>query len=139
MAQDEINSTRVERYTLTRREVAARLGVSTSTVRRLEWDRLHPIQDARGINRFDPAELEGMSARAASKLDRNETGAAERRHDLRRGRLAATVFKMFARQKSLPEIVVATKQPPELIRSLYREWSTTLEEAEWDRRTATQR
>ena len=31
---------------------------------------------------------------------------------------------------SLPEIVMATKQPPDVVRQLYCEWSTTLEEGE---------
>jgi hypothetical protein len=43
---------------------------------------------------------------------------------------------MFARNLSLPQIVVATKEPPEVIRELYREWSTTLFEAEWERQQA---
>jgi len=43
---------------------------------------------------------------------------------------------MFARNKSLAEIVVALRQPPDVIRDLYREWSTSLDEAEWERRDA---
>jgi hypothetical protein len=53
--------------------------------------------------------------------------------------LAAKVFRMFARSLTLPQIVVMTKQPPEVIRELYREWSKTLEEAEWERRDLAQR
>jgi hypothetical protein len=42
---------------------------------------------------------------------------------------------MFARRSTLPQIVALTNQPPDVIRELYREWSTTLEEGEWNRRS----
>lgn len=52
------------------------------------------------------------------------------------GELRRTCFRMFARGMTLPQIVVATKQPPDAIRELYREWSTSLDQGEWDRRDA---
>jgi hypothetical protein len=39
---------------------------------------------------------------------------------------------MFARGWALPQIVVATKEPPDRVRALYHEWSTSLEEREWN-------
>ena len=118
------------RHTLTRRDVATRLGVSTSSVRRMEFDRLHPVEDERGIWRFDPAELEGIEPRAKPERSPISNEARERQ---REGRLAARTFFMFARHWSLAQIVVATKQPPERVRSLYHEWMTSLDEGEWSR------
>jgi hypothetical protein len=125
---------------LVRAEVATRLGLSISGVRRLEWDRLHPKADNRGVWRFDPAEVDAVAAtmppragRAIPLANRKERAAA------RKGRLAARVFRMFARRMGLPQIVVATKQPPEVIRKLYTEWSTSLDMAEWERRNALER
>lgn len=127
------------RHSLTRSQVADRLGISISSVRRLEYVRLHPVQDARGIYRFDPAELEDLepqrSARARSIASDPHAGTA-RRESAKKGRLAARVFVMFAHHMALPQIVVATKQPPELIRELFHEWSTTLDMGEWSRQRA---
>jgi hypothetical protein len=119
------------RYTLTRAQVAERLGVSLSSVRRLEWDRLRPEVDDRGVHRFDPAEVEAIEPRPRAPARAPDP---ERRAQARKGRLAANAFRMFARHMTLPQIVVATKQPPEVIRELYREWSTGLDEGEWERR-----
>jgi hypothetical protein len=118
-------------HTLTRAQVAERLGISTSSVRRLEWDKLQPVQDERGVHRFDPAEVDALAPRP----HRNRVVAtATDRITKANGRLAATIFRMFARRLTLAQIVVATKQPPERVREFYREWSTSLEEAEYERR-----
>jgi hypothetical protein len=45
-------------HTLTRAEVARRLGKSIATVRRLEYRVLHPARDERGVFRFDEADVE---------------------------------------------------------------------------------
>lgn len=122
---------------LVRAEVAARLGRSIAAVRRLEWDRLHPIADERGVWRFDPAEVEALAATLPPLARRVVAPASEETRALaRKGRLAARVFRMFARQMTLAQIVVATKQPPDVIRELYREWSMSLDEGEWNRRDA---
>jgi hypothetical protein len=130
------DSTRDVEEWLTRTQVAERLGISPSSVRRLEWDQLHPEVDERGVHRFDPAEV------AALRLPRRRAPAKARRavdpearDRARRGRLAAEVFVMFGRRVPLAQIVVATRQPPDAIRALYREWSTSLEEAELHRRS----
>lgn len=125
------------RLTLTRRETAAKLGVSISTVRRYEWDELHPEMDSRGVLRFDPAEVDALKNASVRRpvARAKDTGSAERRARAREGRLAAQVFRLFARNQSLPQIVLTTRQPPDAIRRLYQEWSTSLEEAEWKRRS----
>lgn len=52
---------------LTRSQVARRLGKSIATVRRMEGVALHPQRDARGVQRFDPHEVERV-ARGRSAL-----------------------------------------------------------------------
>jgi len=48
---------------MTRAQVARRLGKSIATVRRMEGSELHPSVDGRGINRFDPGEVERVAIR----------------------------------------------------------------------------
>lgn len=48
---------------LTRSQVARRIGRSLATVRRLEGKELHPRSDARGVNRFDPGEVDALAER----------------------------------------------------------------------------
>lgn len=137
MRENEHETIVVGRKMLTRRAVAARLGISTSSVRRLEWSDLHPELDERGVWRFDAAEVERIEPQLARLPSaRGATGDDEARARARKGRLAARVFRLFARNMTLPQIVVGTKQPPEVIRELYREWSTDLDEGEWARRQA---
>lgn len=119
-------------HTMTRREVAERLGVSTSSVRRLEFDELFPKEDNRGVWRFDGAEVEALAGRRGQREQRAPVRTAARSDP--EGRLAARVFKMFGRGIPLAHIVVATRQSPATVRALYSEWSTTLEEGEWTRR-----
>ena len=114
--------------TLTRAEVAARLGISTSSVRRLEGVHLHPVQDDRGTWRFDSAELDRVPRRA--QLQRN---ASRRRNAPSAGQIAARVFRMLEAGEGLNEIVIAARQPPALVRQLHREWLISLEQGERDR------
>jgi hypothetical protein len=123
-------------YTLTRKEVAARLGVSTSSVRRMEFTRLHPAPDAQGVWRFDPAELEGIEPKVPPKRAAATSASVRARVVAREGRTAARIFRMFARSMTLPQIVVVTKQPPVVVRELYRQWCSSLDEGEWERRKA---
>ena len=51
---------------MTRQQVATRLGKSLATVRRLEGVRLRPVQDSRGVHRFDPDEVEALARDLAS-------------------------------------------------------------------------
>lgn len=117
---------------LTRTQVAKRLGISTSSVRRMEWDKLHPKLDEKGVNRYDPTEVDSICE------PRERAPARPRDPDLRerarRGRLAARVFRMFAQHMTLQQIVVATEEPPDVIRDLFHEWETDLHSGEWKRR-----
>lgn len=128
-------STTTSRHTLTRADVAARLGVSTSTVRRMEFLHLHPVQDQAGVHLFDPAEVEQMPPRMAREKREPESPEARDARRLRRreGRLAARLFGMFERGVPLPQIVITTREPPELVRRAFSEWRTSLEQGEWER------
>jgi hypothetical protein len=46
---------------MTRTQVALRLGKSLATVRRLEGVLLHPRRDSLGVHRFDPGEVEDLA------------------------------------------------------------------------------
>ena len=48
---------------LTRPQLAERLGKSVATIRRIEGVLLHPHQDARGVYRFDAAEVDALANR----------------------------------------------------------------------------
>lgn len=127
---NEIEGTPAEpRYTLTRGEVATRLGISTSSVRRLEGVRLHPAQDDRGVWRFSEAELDAVP-RAQSRLK-----TRRRQQVLSAGEVAARIFRMFESGRDLADVVIAARQPPALVRQLYREWLTSLQQGERDRQT----
>lgn len=133
MREDTADSKREERqHKLTRRQVADRLGVSTSTVRRLEFDELSPILDDSHVWRFDETEVDALAAKRPRNHSR--VSSVRRRRRGKEGQVAARVFQMFARGMSLAQIVVATRQPPAAIRALYSQWSTSLEEGEWNRR-----
>jgi hypothetical protein len=124
-----------ERYTLTRAQVAATLGVSTSTVKRMEFDSLVPVQDSRGRWCFDPAEVERVrttrSPRQDASAPRAKAGARRAVDPI--GRRAARLFRLFERGRPLPEIVVATREPPAFVRRMFHEWSVSLEHGEWQR------
>jgi hypothetical protein len=93
---------------LTRTETAKRLGVSTSTVRRYEGDKLHPIRGADGVNRFD---ANAVAELATSLLNDNggkpprkpRRNAAAAAHEVKRteGEIAAEVFERLEQRQVL--------------------------------------
>ena len=93
---------------LTRIETARRLGVSTSTVRRYEGDKLQPIRGADGVNRFD---AKAVAELAASLLNDNggkpprkpRRNAAAAAPEVKRteGEIAAQVFDRLEQRQSL--------------------------------------
>src|SRR5262245_37208846 len=107
-------------FVLTRRQVAERLGVSVSTVRRNEFSLLHPIYDERGVWRFDPQELTGLKLRR--RVGRKSASRRRRHGRAAKGVLAARVFTMLERGASFAEIVIALKVEPTKLRRLYRAW-----------------
>lgn len=109
---------------MTRQEVAATLGVSIATVRRLEGTKLRPIQDDRGRWHFDRREVEGLAAQRPARAERAH-------HD---GELAAQVFLMLGEGRGLRHIVTTQRVAPEVVRKLYAEWVTDLNTGELARR-----
>lgn len=116
---------------LSRQDVATRYGISTSSVRRLEGDMLHPWADERGLWWFDPVEVAAVQARLPIRGRPRSIVTSAAKQQAKAGRLAAATFCMFARGRSLAEIVVRTKQPPDRVRALYHEWVTSLHEGEF--------
>lgn len=104
------------RYELTRRQVATRLGVSLSTVRRMEFVRLCPVCDGDGIWRFDPVEVEALPPRT------KRTRKTKRQRQAAVGRTAARVFKLFERGADLTYIVTGLKLEPRVVRGLHSDW-----------------
>lgn len=110
----------IARGKLTRSQVAARLGVSISTVRRMEGRQLHPVFGPGEIRLFDPIEVEAVAASLANEGGRQEP---ER---LTRGELAARVFEAFEAGRTLAQIVIAFRLHPRTVRALHKEWSKPL-------------
>ena len=114
----------LKQATLTRDDVAKRLGVSVSTVRRLEGSKLHPLVTANGVRRFKPDDVERLAAALAANQNTPRTAdkAAVRAPELPKGELAALVFERLEQRNSLAEIVIALRVPPEEVRELYHAW-----------------
>lgn len=115
---------------LTRAQVAAELGYrSIFPIRKMEGTKLHPVREARGWV-FDPAEV------AELKLTRTAPRPAA--PTLSEGRIAARVFYLFDHGRELREVVQEAEVPPSVVRELWHEWLTDLEEGEMERRKTAQ-
>jgi DNA-binding transcriptional MerR regulator len=109
---------------LTRDDVAKRLGVSISTVRRLEGTRLHPLIDDKSVRRFKASDVERLAKEleAEQRSPRNAQQAVVHAAEMSKGELAALVFERLEQRHSLSEIVIALRIPPEDVRELYHTW-----------------
>jgi hypothetical protein len=105
---------RLSEAVLSRRQVAEILGISLSTVRRLEGQELHPVVRD-GVNYFVPSEVEAIS-RSLALGPRSD------------GRLAAQIFVLLEQGLDLREIVVRAQVSPVQVRELYEEWCLSLED-----------
>jgi hypothetical protein len=121
---------------LTRDDVAKRLGVSISTVRRFEGARLHPAIDDKGVRRFKASDVERLAREldAEQRSPRNAQQAIVRAAELPKGELAALVFERLEQRHSLSEIVIALRVPPEDVRELYHTWLVGLWAGELQRK-----
>lgn len=121
---------------LTRHDVAKRLGVSISTVRRLEGERLHPLIDGKGVRRFKASDVERLAKEleAEQRSPRNAQQAVVRAAEMSKGELAALVFERLEQRHSLSEIVIALRVPPEDVRELYHTWLVGLWTGELQRK-----
>jgi len=109
---------------LTRDDVAKRLDISISTVRRLEGTRLHPAIDSKSVRRFKASDVERLAREleAEQRTPRNAQQAVVRAAEMPKGELAARVFERLEQRHSLSEIVIALRVPPEDVRELYHTW-----------------
>ena len=98
----------------TRAAVARRLGKSVGGVRFQEGKALHPWQDADGVWRFDPAEVEALAAQLEARA-RIDTPT-----ELSPGKLAARACQLFRDGKSVVDVVIALEQPFDVVQPLYR-------------------
>jgi hypothetical protein len=115
---------------LTRAQVAAELGYrSIFPVRKMEGTKLHPVREARGWV-FDPAEV------AEVKLTRMAPRPAA--PTMSEGKIAARVFYLFDHGRELREVVQEAEVPPSVVRELWHEWLTDLDEGEMERRKTAQ-
>jgi transcriptional regulator with XRE-family HTH domain len=119
---------------LTRAQVAARLDVSISTVRRYEGERLHPRVDENDVRWFDEKEVAALAAILSNEprvvRRRNaEPAAGARVAERSRGEIAAQVFERLEQRQSLAEIVIGVRVEPDLVRTLFEQWCLGLVEA----------
>lgn len=124
--------------TLTRDGVAKRLGISVSSVRRLEGEKLHPMVTEKNVRRFKIADVEQFAASlvANNNKPRNAAKVAARvaTPEVPKGELAALAFERFEQRHSLAEIVIALRVTPEEVRELYHSWLVGLWEGELQRK-----
>jgi post-segregation antitoxin (ccd killing protein) len=111
---------------LTRAQVARRLGVGASTVRRMEGRDLHPVVGADGVHRFDADEVEARRETAAGELrrgGRRATKVAPAKVTVQaEGKQHARAFRLFAAGRSHADVVIETAIPAAMVRQLYVEW-----------------
>jgi hypothetical protein len=98
----------------TRAAVARRLGKSVGAVRFQEGKALHPWQDADGVWRFDPAEVEALATKVRSGK------ADEPSQTMPPGRLAARACQLFREGKTIVDVVIALEQPFDVVQGLCR-------------------
>jgi hypothetical protein len=116
---------------LTRGQVAARLSISISTVRRYEGDKLHPMIDEHDVRWFDANEVAALAATLANEAGpkRPENASSARAPEPRSaGEIAGLVFERFEQRQSLPEIVIGLRVEPETVRALFEQWCLGLVE-----------
>jgi hypothetical protein len=100
---------------LTRHQVSTALQTSIGSVRRLEGKTLHPVRGDDGAWGFDPAEI---AAIAAASKDANKSRVPPSAE----AALAAEVFTLFNARRPFREVVTIVRQPPHVVRALYKEW-----------------
>lgn len=118
---------------LMRGQVAERLGISISTVRRYEGDRLHPKIGPDGVRLFDVAEVAELATELVTpsrvRRLRNAGGAAAAKPAARSAdEVAALVFERLDQRQSLAEIVMGVRVTPERVRELHAQWCRGLVE-----------
>jgi transcriptional regulator with XRE-family HTH domain len=120
---------------LSRAQLADRLGISVSTVRRYEGSRLHPQIGADGVHWFDATEVAELAAELANEPRmrrrlRNAAGQPGAKASAPSARsvdeVAALVFERLEQRQTLAEIVIGVRVAPERVRQLHEQWSQGL-------------
>lgn len=99
---------------LKRAEAARRLGVSTSSVRRMEGSELQPIVGANGVRYFAEEQIEAVYVR----IRRTRTVVPEDDS----GAVAARVFERLNAGTNPADIVKDLRLEPELVERLVEQW-----------------
>ena len=99
---------------LTRGQVARRLGLSLSTVRRMEGVQLKPIVGERGVRYFEETEIQAILVRVRRTRVPVDDGAS--------GALAAAAFTLFLNGADVIAVVAELREPPERIEGLFEQW-----------------
>ncbi len=99
---------------LTRRQVARRLGLSLSTVRRMEGAQLHPIVNERGVRYFEATEIQAVFIRVR-RSRKPESENAD-------GTLAAAAFTLFQSGADVVAVVKELRESPQSIEALFEHW-----------------
>jgi hypothetical protein len=107
----------VPRGKLTRAEVARRLGVSVTTLRRMEGTKLHPTRRADGVHVFDETEVESVLVTYRQVRSRTTRVTVED------GAIAARAFECFDQRVSVSEVVKRLEIAPERAAALQLAWS----------------
>lgn len=115
---------------LTRSEVAERLGISISSVRRLERDRLHPERGPDGTHYFDSVEVTALATVLVTERRPTKPAAAPPAPKLSAGEIAARAFECFEQRYSLAEVVISLRVKPKVVRELFHEWLVSLTQGE---------
>jgi hypothetical protein len=100
---------------LTRRQVAALLGVSETDVKARDGEAFHPAKGPDGSWRYLPEEVS-----AAIRGTLHSLGSSQQTP----GSVCADAFTAFQSGKDLAETVILLKQAPEIVRSLRSEYDS---------------
>jgi hypothetical protein len=102
-----------------RSRVLKELGITEKRLRLLVEDRvLRPERDFRHRQRFDPE----VVAQVKAKLERGRVRDRQSTH-YRSGEVAAAIFEAFRAKQPLREIVISTKQTPDYVLGLRRQYA----------------
>lgn len=106
---------------LTRADVARRLGVSRTTVRRFEGKALHPVEGPGGVRFFEEREVQALQI--TYRADRSAACATDADDaDDAAGHHAADAFERFDHGATPSDVVKALHLRPELVLSLHEAW-----------------
>jgi len=97
---------------LTRRQVAALLDTTEAEVKAQDNAVFHPVKGPDGSWRYPPDEVSGVLRGVVAGHDTVEPAGA----------VCAAAFELFQKDTRLPNVVIALKQAPALVRSLRAEY-----------------